>query len=106
MTAGRRDTLISIERAVAVQDPYGEETLTWSQLGTEWAAVFYGRGDERRQAAMEQGTQAATFQLLANAMTRSLTLRDRIVLDEMAWDITGAVPVGRQHVEVTATRSA
>lgn len=106
MTSGRRDSLIELQRATTVQDDYGEEVSTWAGVGTEWAAVFYGRGDERRQAAMEQGSQAATFQLLTNATTRALTLRDRIVLDGVNWDIVGIAPMERAHIEVTATRSA
>lgn len=106
MTAGRRDQLVTLQTYTTTQDEYGEEQPAWSDLGTEWAAVFYGRGDERRQAAAEQGTQAATFQLLANATTRALTLRDRIVLDGVNWDIVGIAPMERAHIEVTATRSA
>lgn len=107
MTAGRRDTLIEFQGATAVQDEYGEETQTWDSLGYAWAAVFYGRGDERRQAAMEQGQQAATFQVLDNVVTRSASIRDRIVLGEDNWDIVGIAPETprRGLIEFTATRA-
>lgn len=105
MTAGRRDQLIELQRAVADQDQYGEEVLVWATLGKEWAAVFYGRGDERRQAAAEQGTQAANFQMLANLTTLGLKIEDRIVLDGRVWDIVGISPhtPERGLIEVTAT---
>lgn len=108
MTAGRRDQLVTLQRYTTTQDEYGEEVQTWADLGTEWAAVFYGRGDERRQAAMEQGSQPATFQMLANLNTLGLTIRDRIVLDGVAWDITGLAPntPKRGLIEATATRAA
>ena len=92
MKAGRRDQLIAFQTATTSQDDYGEEVLTWSVLCTEWAAVFYGRGDERRQAAMEQGQQAATFQVPSNADTRAVTLEDRIVHLRFVWDIVGISP--------------
>jgi SPP1 family predicted phage head-tail adaptor len=92
MTAGRRDHLITFQTYTSTQDDYGEETPNWSTAGQEWAAVFYGRGDERRQAAMEQGSQAATFKVLDNAVTRAMTVAGRIVHDGANWDIVGIAP--------------
>lgn len=107
MTAGRRDTLIELQGYSASQDEYGEETQTWSALGSAWAAVFYGRGDERRQAAAEQGEQSATFQVLSNAVTRAVSIRNRIVLGSDNWDIVGIAPdtPKRGLIEFTATRA-
>lgn len=112
MTSGRRDQLVELQRAGTTQDQYGEEIQAWppdggSILGTEWAAIFYGRGDERRQAAMEQGSQAATFQMLSNPITRALTVKDRIEY-EGNWDIEGIAPdmPKRGYIEIAAVRSA
>ncbi|MFN6934938.1 MAG: head-tail adaptor protein [Tsuneonella sp.] len=107
MTAGRRDTLLTLQRYTVTQDDYGEEQPTWADIGTEWAAIYWGRGDERRQAAMEQGTQAATFNMLSNTLTRSLTLRDRISGEAGTFDIVGVAPdtPKRGEIEFTATRS-
>ncbi|WP_375290407.1 head-tail adaptor protein [Qipengyuania sp.] len=104
ISSGRRDTLIAFERAAVTQDGYGGEIPTWSQFAREWAAINWGRGDERRQAAMESGRQPATFTVLDNATTRDVTLRDRIVCDGI-WDIESNVP-GRQRGErdITAVR--
>lgn len=104
---GRRDQLVTLERSAATQDSYGEEIPTWGTIGVEWAAVFYGRGDERRQAAMEQGRQPATFQMLHNPITAALTVQDRIQFGGV-WDIEGIAPdmPKRGYIEVTAVRSA
>ena len=104
MTAGRRDQLVALQTYTATQDGAGEETQTWGTVASEWAAVFYGRGDERRQAAMKQGTQPAVFQVLSNTTTRALTTKDRIVLDDYAWDIVGVAPdwPKRGLIELTA----
>jgi head-tail adaptor len=108
VTANTRDTLVTFERVTTTQDDYGEEVGTeWTELGKEWANVNWGRGDERRQAAMEQGAQPATFTVLDNPMTREVGLKDRIVLDGTAYDITSNVP-GKKRGErdITATRAA
>lgn len=106
MTAGRRDQLITLERATVTQDGYGEEVEAWASIGNEWAAVYYGRGDERRQAAMEQGWQPATFNMLANDRTRGLTLKDRLTLNGAVFDIEGIAPdtPKRGQIEITAVR--
>ena len=105
---GRRDQLVTLERSTSEQDAYGEEIATWSSIGQEYAAVYYGRGDERRQAAMQQGSQAATFGLLANPVTRGLTTRDRIQHGGEPWDIQGISPdtPTTGDIEITAVRSA
>lgn len=105
----KRGPLVTLQRYSAEQDAYGEETQTWSDLGEEWAVVFYGRGDERRQAAMIQTTQVATFQMHSNARTRGLLPRDRIVHDDANWDITGPPALDtpkRGKVEIEAKRAA
>ena len=92
MTGGRRDTLITIQRGTPTTDDYGGETIVWATLATEWAAVFYGKGDERRQAAMEQGLQSSVFQCLSNTSTRSVNLEDRISQGGSFWNIVGISP--------------
>lgn len=104
MTAGRRDQKIVIQRGTASTDDYGGETLAWATLATEWAAVFYGKGDERRQAAVEQGNQAATFQVLSNTNTRSVGVKDRISHNSSSWDIVGVAPMDRSKIEFAAVR--
>jgi SPP1 family predicted phage head-tail adaptor len=103
---GRRDTLITLQRSTTVQDEYGQETEVWTDLGKEWAAVFYGRGDERRQAAQEQGSLPATFNLVSNAMTRGVKITDRIVIGADIWDIVSAAPMSRAEIELTGRRAA
>lgn len=104
-TIGNRDALVTLQRYTTTQDTYGAEVQTWNALGTEWAQVFYGRGDERRAAAMEQGKQPATFQMLANDLTRAMNIKDRIIHDSANWDIEGIAPMDRATLEFTAVRA-
>lgn len=105
MSAGRKRDKIGIERATVVQDAYGEETPTWGLIGQEWAEVGYGRGDERRQAAMEQGQLPATFVVWDNTLTRSVGLKDRLTHDGGVWDVTRNVQIRPGEREFTATRA-
>lgn len=105
MSAGTRDDLITIERKTIVEDEYGGETETWAPYATAWAQVFYGKGDERRSAAMEQGRQAVTFQVLANTKTRAVEITDRITFSGSVYDIVGISPMDRASVEFTAVRA-
>lgn len=107
MTAGRRDKLVTIQRATAAQAASGQEVDAWTAIGQEWAAVFYGRGDERRQAASEHGTQSATFGMLLNPITSGLKVKDRIVHAAANWDVVGIAPdtPKRGLIEVTAVRA-
>jgi len=102
----RRDTLITFERASTVADEWNEGVATWAALGQEWASVFYGKGDERRQAAMQQGSQPATFNVLANSLTRAVVVKDRITVGTDVWDIAGIAPMDRASLDITAVRAA
>lgn len=88
---------------------YNEEVdFVWTPLAEEKVAIYYGSGSERRQAAMEQGSQTATFEMLSNTRTRGLTIRDRIVHEGSNWDITELAPdtPRRGMVRAVATRAA
>lgn len=108
VTAGRRDKLVTLERFTSTQNSYGEEVETWAAIGQEKVAIYYGSGSERRQAAMEQGSQTATFEMLSNTRTRGLTIRDRIVHEGNNWDIIELAPdtPRRGMVRAVATRAA
>ncbi len=103
MSSSDRYNLIGFSRASVVSDSYNEEVQTWGSLGEEWAKIFWGRGDERRQAAREEGAQSATFQVLWNELTETIRIKDRIDF-EGVWDIVSVAPVGRGEIEFTATR--
>jgi SPP1 family predicted phage head-tail adaptor len=102
VTSRHRDSLIKVERATVTQDDYGEEIETWAQAFQEWARVFYGRGNERREAAADRSEMPITFSVLANINTRTITARDRIRYDGLIWNIEGVAPVTRGEIEITA----
>lgn len=103
--AGKRDRRIVFERASTTRDEYNEEADDWSAIGSAKARVSFGTGAERRNAAAEHGEQALTLRVLSTATTRSVTLKDRAVLDGEALDLVGIAPLGRREIEFTAVRS-
>lgn len=102
--AGQRDRKVIFQRATVTRSTLGvEKEGPWSDLGDAMARVLYGTGQERRDAAATGSSQAATFRVLANSMTRGVTTKDRISFDNLVWNITGSVPIGRHEIEFTAT---
>jgi len=106
MKAGNRRWLIQIERKTVESDGYGGEVETWTPFVTEWAAVNYGTGNERRVAAQESATLSATFRIRDSDDARSIGPLDRISFDLGVWDIVSSVPYGREGRDITATRAA
>lgn len=100
--AGKRDRLVTIERAAVTQNDFGEEIETWSEAFKEWARVFYGRGNERREAAADRAEMPITFAVLSNSNSRTITAVDRIRFDGLIWNIEGVAPVSRRDIEITA----
>ncbi len=104
--AGRRDQIITFERATVTKDDYGEEIETWGVIATRDAEVYLGKGSERRELAMERGRQAATFGVSSDSVTRTVSLKDRIGYNGSPWDIEGIAPdtPERGWMEFTAVR--
>lgn len=102
MNSRHRDRLVTFQRAGITQDDYGEEIEAWADIGQAWAQVFYGRGNERREAAADRSEMPITFLTLSSALARSLTARDRILFDGLVWNIEGTAPTTRTEIEITA----
>lgn len=106
MKAGKRDDLITIERNSGTsENAFGEVTESWGFLTSAWAEVIYGTGSERRTTAIEGAEQTATFRILADSTTRTITPADRILFGG-TWDIHTAVPLDRDGIEITAVKRA
>lgn len=106
MRSSPRHHLIVIEERSVADDGLGGEEETWEEIGQEFAAVFYGSGSEQREAAQRGGSQAASFEVLSNSLTRSLRVADhRIVYGGGEWDIIGTHDLGlNDGVRITAVR--
>jgi SPP1 family predicted phage head-tail adaptor len=106
MDAGKRDRLVTIQRATVTTDDYGAETPTWAEHLNVWAYVRFGTAQEKREAAQEGGVQTATFECNSTPGLEAVTLRDRIVFLGSNWDITEVAPLDRQIIRFTGARTS
>lgn len=106
MKSGPRDDKITIERFTVTEDAFGGTVQNWASLTDAWAQVIYGTGAERREAGLEGADQTATFRILNDSTTRTITTADRIVFGGDNYDITSAVPMDRDGIELTAIKRA
>ena len=103
--AGQRDRKVVLQQRTVVRGELGVEPGEgWTDIFTEWASVRYGSSAERRNAASEGATQAATFGVLWNSRTRALTPGHRLMMEGQAWDIQGvSISPGNTGVVLAAT---
>ena len=105
--AGQRRQRIEFERSSVERSRSGtRQAASWSLLGPARAKVLFGSGSERREAGVEHGTTAATFRVLASALTRSIKVQDRIAFGNMHWDVTGIAPLDTNPAEIEFTATA
>lgn len=106
MDAGKRDRLITVQRATTVADDYTSDAgQVWADLEKAWARVRFGAASEKRQAAQEGGQQSATFEVLPTSTLLGARLTDRIQFDGGEWDLTEVAPLDRSTLRFTAVRS-
>jgi SPP1 family predicted phage head-tail adaptor len=106
MDPGKRDSLITFERASVAADDYGGEEAEWVEHTTAWARIKYGTGQERREAAQERMSQAATFECEWSPTLAAIRTTDRINFDGDTWDIISKAPLGHREIHFAAVRSA
>lgn len=115
-SAGRRPHKIVIRRETVIgSDGYGQDTVALATWTTEWAAIFYGSGREQREAAQENASQTASFEVLSNMKTRAISVTDKLCypvtdpdpVNWPVWDIQSTNDLGlNEGVRITATRPA
>lgn len=107
MTAGARNRRVTLQRFTATESEMGGDVEAWTDYTTAFARVLHGSGQERREAAQESASVAATFYVLRNPLTAALNPKDRIVWGGN-WDIVSAVPSLQfnREIEITAIRAA
>jgi len=106
MDAGRRDRLITFQRQGAgTDDGYTTQPGAFADYAQAWARVRFGTGQERREAAQERVSMAATFECLWNPTLNAVLETDRIVFDGANWDIVSRALVNRDQIHFAAVKS-
>lgn len=101
-----KDRVIFHKPGEGTENAFGEPTPGWAMHASTRAKVLYGKGVERREAAIEGVNQPATFLVRSTTKTRAVNVKDRILFGESIWDITNTSPIGNTDIEITATRRA
>jgi head-tail adaptor len=107
--AGERPQYVVVQRKTVSVDDYGQEIATWHDLATGYAAILYGSGQERREAAQENATVAATFDFDWNPTLAAVRPTDRLLCFDVVWDVASAVVIGANrdvHITTTANLDA
>lgn len=101
---GQRPHLVLVQRRGAeVDDGYTKQPGGWDPYTRGYARIRYGTAAERREAAQDAATQAATFEFDWSPKLAAVLPSDRLVVFGTAWDITSAVVIGMQEeVHITA----
>jgi hypothetical protein len=106
MQAGKRTYPVTFIRAAAVTDDFGthEDWGSPSTLATATAAVTFGTAQEKREAAQQSASQAASFECLRTPILDAVTLKDRISFDGSQWDLSERAPLDRKKIRFTGIR--
>ena len=106
MIRGAFDRLVTIQRAATTTNDYGEEIPgAAATVAEEWARVRFGPAGEKREAAQEEGAQAATFNFIPTDELYGVRMTDTLNFDGSDWDITEIAPLGRNEFRITALRA-
>lgn len=103
---GKRNRLVTFERATVTTNDYGEEIQTWGSYADAFAEILFGTGQERREAAQERASQAVTVIVAWSPTLAAVEPTDRLQALGSTWDITSIAPVGlNEEIHFTAVRS-
>jgi head-tail adaptor len=105
MGAGDRSYRVIFQRAMTIDDDYGQPIETWADYVVATSRVRFGTAQEKREAAQESASQAATFECLRSTKVDGVTLLDRISFDGSYWDLTERAPLDRKTIRFTGIRS-
>lgn len=89
------DQRITLQRRVVVQDVYGQDTITWTDIATVWAQCQQLRGREFFAAAQTQ--QESSVKVRIRYRT-DVDQTCRLIWRGVNHDITSAITVGRKEM--------
>lgn len=107
MRSGSLDRKITIQRATMVPNAAGEDVPTWADLVTVRASKTDIPDGERWRAAEVAATITTRFQVRWNALTASVTPKDRIICEGRVYEVSHSKEIGRAvGLEITARARA
>ena len=107
VTASHRLYAVSFIQAATSTNDYNETVEDWDNpttLATVTASIRFGTAQEKREAAQESASQAATFECLRTPTLDAVPMSARISFDGSQWDITERAPLDRKTIRFTGVR--
>jgi SPP1 family predicted phage head-tail adaptor len=94
MRAGNLDRRITIRQSTEVQDSYGEEIATWSDLADVWAQRLELSGAERWNAEQVVAQIACKYRIRYRT---GITVLHRLMDGTKEYDIHAVLEIGRHE---------
>jgi head-tail adaptor len=105
--AGDRNCQITFLAAATSTNEYNETVEDWvgpTTIATRMARVRFGTAQEKREAAQEAASQAASFECVRSSALDAIPMTARIGFDGSQWDITERAPLDHKTIRFTAIR--
>lgn len=98
MRAGKLDRRVTIQNLTETQDVSGDPIQSWADQVTVWAAVMPLRGDEPFENQQTLSKATTKFRIRYNTNI-TITVKHRLVLDSVNYDITHIAQRGTRGIE-------
>ena len=103
MDAGQLDRRITLERQGAeTDDGYTTVPGEWGTLAEVWAKLMPMSGAERLAALQNAAFANCRFQIRKSTQVADLNAKDRLVFENVAYDIANVRPEGRAFLVIDA----
>lgn len=99
MRPGRLRHRVVVQRATDAIDQYGDQTKSWANLATVWAAVEPLNGRELFTAQQTQ-SQVSTRITIRPIVGQTITSKDRIKFGSRYFDIQSVINVEERNIEL------
>ena len=96
------DRKIKLQSKTVTRGTAGGEAITWSDVASVWANIFYKTGVERFEAGKNTAVNVVIFTIRWNEWVDEI---DRVAYRNQNYDITYKNEAGRKHyLQLTAER--
>ena len=102
MRSGDLRDRVTVQRATAGDDGFGNVITGWADLSTVWANVRETPGKEVVAAGRLEASRTATIRVRASSLSRTITAADRVVARGQVWNIrsVAALDDGKELIEL------
>ena len=107
LSAGSLDRRITVQHATTTTNDYNEDILSWHDLAKVMAARRDVSDMEKFTSGQTGSALVSRFVIRYSGLTKTITPVDRILHDDVVWNIKGIKEVSegrKRFLEITAVR--